>query len=301
MKIQSALAALAVAALPLNFPAALLAFDPEETTTIDVYDRTSRAVVSIRTSGGIGAGAIIDPRGVVITNNHVVRGSTRVQVQTADGRVYPGAVRALDRRNDLAIVDIRPERPLPSIDLARSSARVGQRVYAIGNPFGLDRTLTVGILSRIAPNGDLQTDAALNPGNSGGPLLNSDGEIIGINKAILSRTGGNVGIGFATPTGAVRSLVAASPNPDSGRVAVRPGPQRGLGVVLDARSLTVLEVQPGSAAERAGLLPGDQLLGVGDAGLENSAQLQQILQRNPGTLVLTVVRDRQVGRIRVEL
>lgn len=282
--------------LGLASPLPVLAFDPEETTTIKVYDRASKAVVSIRSSDGTGAGALIDPSGVIITNNHVVQGNRRVQVQTADGRSYTGSVRALDRRNDLAIVEIQSNRALPYLRLATGPARVGQRVYAIGNPFGLDRTLTVGILSRIAPNGDLQTDAALNPGNSGGPLLNSDGEIIGINKAILSESGGSIGIGFATPTTPVRTLLASG----NRETAQRPD-RRGLGVVLDTQTLTVLEVQPDSPAERAGLQPGDQLLGVNNYALQSSTQLQQILQRAAGTLILTVARDRQIGRVRIEL
>ncbi len=295
-------AALALLALTLGSPVTAQAFEPDETTTINVYDRASKAVVSIRSRGGTGTGAIIDPRGLIVTNNHVVQGSEQVQVRTADGRTYTGTVRSVDARNDLATVEIRADRPLPSLSISRGSARVGQRVYAIGNPFGLDRTLTVGILSRIAADGDLQTDAALNPGNSGGPLLNSEGELIGVNKAILGSRYGNSGIGFATAVAPLRQLLASSTAAPA-RVAAAPSQRarRGLGVILDAATLTVLEVQPGSPAARSGLLPGDQLLGINDFNLQNSAQLQQILQRNPSTLLLTVVRDQQVGRVRVEL
>jgi S1-C subfamily serine protease len=297
----------ALAGLTFGTPAIVYAVDQEEATTINVYDRASKAVVSIRNYGGSGAGAIVDPRGLIITNNHVVRGARRVQVQTADGRTYPGDVLALDRRNDLALVQIQPRSPLPGLKLSSRPARVGQRVFAIGNPFGLDRTLTVGILSRIAPNGDLQTDAALNPGNSGGPLLNSDGEIIGINKAILSPGGGNIGIGFATATAPVRELIASvGVGRGSSAVASRPSrpaaraSRRGLGVVLDPY-LTIVEVQPDSPAETAGLQPGDTILAVDNYAIQSPEQLQLYLRQNPRSLVLTVERDQQVGRVRLEL
>jgi serine protease Do len=298
---KSLFALATLAALTFGSAQTAFAVDPEESATINVYDQASKAVVSIRTRSGSGAGAIIDPRGLIITNNHVVDGASQVQVQTADGRTYRGQVLALDSRNDLALVQIQPDRKLSSLRLSQKPPRVGQRVYAIGNPFGLDRTLTVGILSRIAASGDLQTDAALNPGNSGGPLLNSDGEIIGVNKAILSPGGsGNIGIGFATATGPVRQLVAQSKNSSGQYVARRPA-QTGLGVVLDTQTLTVLEVKPGSLAERSGLQAGDRILGANNYAIRSTDDLQQILLQNPGALILTVGRNRQVGQIRIQL
>jgi serine protease Do len=299
---KSLFALATLAALTFGSAQTAFAVDPEESATINVYDQASKAVVSIRTRGGSGAGAIIDPRGLIITNNHVVDGASQVQVQTADGRTYRGQVLALDSRNDLALVQIQPDRKLSSLRLSQTPPRVGQRVYAIGNPFGLDRTLTVGILSRIAPSGDLQTDAALNPGNSGGPLLNSDGEIIGVNKAILSPGGsGNIGIGFATATGPVRQLVAQSKNSNGSYVARRPAQGGGLGVVLEAQTLTVLEVKPGSLAERSGLQAGDRILGANNYAIRSTDDLQQILLQNPAALILTVGRNRQVGQIRIQL
>lgn len=298
---KSLFALATLAALTFGSGQSAFALDPEESTTISVYDQASKAVVSIRTRGGSGAGAIIDPRGLIVTNNHVVDGASQVQVQTADGRTYRGQVLAIDRRNDLALVQIQPDRQLSSLRLSQSLPRVGQRVYAIGNPFGLDRTLTVGILSRIAPGGDLQTDASLNPGNSGGPLLNSNGEIIGVNKAILSPGGsGNSGIGFATATGPVRQLVAQSKN-SSGQYVARQPTQGGLGVVLDSQTLTVLEVKPGSVADRSGLQTGDRILGANNYAIRSTNDLQQILLQNPGALILTVGRNRQVGQIRIQL
>jgi serine protease Do len=285
---------------------AAFALDAEENTTIAVYDSANKAVVSIGTRGAVGAGAIVGDRGLIITNNHVIRGNRVVQVKTSTGSTYAGNVVAIDRRNDLALVQIQPKEKLPVIQLAQTSAKVGQRVYAIGNPFGLDRTLTVGTLSRIASNGDLQTDAALNPGNSGGPLLNSAGELLGINKAILSPSGGSSGIGFATSIAPVQRLLAGTPDrTESNIAATAPAPTQPqkrptLGLTIEAQSLTVLEVQPGSVAERSGLQPGDQLLRVNNYPLKNPELLQQALEEQQ-PLVLTVLRDRRVGLIRVRL
>ena len=299
-------AALSVAtSFPVFTPAAF-ALDAEENTTITVYENANKAVVTIRTQGAVGAGAIIDSQGLIITNNHVVRGNRVVQVSTSTGKTYPGRVVSVDRRNDLALVQIQTQEILPSIKLAKMPAKVGQRVYAIGNPFGLDRTLTVGTLSRIAPNGDLQTDAALNPGNSGGPLLNSAGELLGINKAILSPSGGSSGIGFATSIAPVQRLLAVGLEylAEDAPVATntpRINQQRPtLGLTLEAQSLTVLDVQPGSVAERSGLQPGDRLLRVNNYPLNDPELLQQALdQQQP--LVLTVVRDQRIGLIRIRL
>jgi serine protease Do len=294
--------------VPVSMTSLLPAFalDAEENTTIAVYESANKAVVSVGTRGAVGAGAIVDERGLVITNNHVVRGNRVVQVKTSTGSTYRGNVVAIDRRNDLALVQIQPQEKLPVIQLAQMSAKVGQRVYAIGNPFGLDRTLTVGTLSRIAPNGDLQTDAALNPGNSGGPLLNSAGELLGINKAILSPSGGSSGIGFATSIAPVQRLLAGTPDRTEDTVAAtapaptQPQKRPTLGLTIEAQSLTVLEVQPGSVAERSGLQPGDQLLRVNNYPLKNPELLQQALEEQQ-PLVLTVLRDRRIGLIRVRL
>lgn len=303
------LAFMLATAIPVSMTSlipAAFALDAEENTTIAVYESANKAVVSIGTRGAVGAGAIVDERGLIITNNHVIRGNRVVQVKTSTGSTYRGNVVAIDRRNDLALVQIQPQEKLPVIQLAQMSAKVGQRVYAIGNPFGLDRTLTVGTLSRIAPNGDLQTDAALNPGNSGGPLLNSAGELLGINKAILSPSGGSSGIGFATSIDPVQRLLAGTPDRTENNIAAaipaptQPQKRPTLGLTIEAQSLTVLDVQPGSVAERSGLQPGDRLLRVNNYPLNNPELLQQALEEQQ-PLVLTVLRDRRVGLIRVRL
>lgn len=297
---------------------AVFALDPDESTTIAVYENASKAVVSIRTQGAVGAGAIVDSQGLIMTNSHVVQSSRLVQVGTSTGNTYSGRVLAIDRRNDLALVQIQAQEKLPTIQLAQMSAKVGQRVYAIGNPFGLDRTLTVGTLSRIAPNGDLQTDAALNPGNSGGPLLNSAGELLGINKAILSPSGGSSGIGFATAIAPVQRLLAGvldgagnndsindsvaanTPNTPLTSLPAQPKKRPALGLTLEAQSLTILEVQPGSVAERSGLRSGDRLLRVNNYPLNGPEFLQQALEQQQ-PLVFTVVRNQRIGLIRLRM
>lgn len=187
----------------------------DEATNIRVYEQASPAVVAIDTPTGGGSGSIIDPEGLILTNAHVVGGARVVNVRLSDGRTFQGDVVGYgDNRIDLAAVRLRG-RPdnLPTIPVASAnSVRVGQRAYAIGSPFGLQGTLTVGIVSRIdTERGLIQTDAAINPGNSGGPLLNSSGQLIGVNTSIFttSNNGGSVGIGFAIPTNEVEPFLTA--------------------------------------------------------------------------------------------
>ncbi|MGB5970191.1 MAG: trypsin-like peptidase domain-containing protein, partial [Spirulinaceae cyanobacterium] len=197
---------LCLAAIPMvaeaSEPRLLAQYNGDEQVSIDVYNQASPAVVTIQVGRGAGSGSIISSEGLILTNEHVIRNANRgvVKVIAAEGKEYQGNVIAVDSPNDLALVRLNTSDRLPTIPIASAnSIKVGQTVYAIGSPFGLSGTFTQGTLSRIAPNGDLQTDAAINPGNSGGPLLNSRGELIGVNKAILSAGGrGNIGIGFAT-------------------------------------------------------------------------------------------------------
>ncbi len=174
----------------------------DEQTNIRVYQRASPAVVSIEAGDSTGSGSIISPDGLILTNAHVVKGFRTVRVVLADGRRLKAEVMAFDRNDlDLAVLQIPGQRNLPTINFAQNPVQVGQRAFAIGNPFGrFQGTFTVGIVSRIdQERGLVQTDAAINFGNSGGPLLNSKGELIGVNSAIFtdSLSGGNIGIGFA--------------------------------------------------------------------------------------------------------
>lgn len=202
--------------LSLSFQSnrALAQSNLDEQINIKVYQRASPAVVSIDTIDGAGSGSIISSDGLVLTNAHVVDNARTVQVTLADGRKFLADVIGFGANGlDLAVLKIRGASSLPTITLAQSPVQVGQRAFAIGNPFGqFQGTFTTGIVSRIDPErGLIQTDAAINPGNSGGPLLNSQGELMGVNTAILtgSPDGGNIGIGFAIALDRIQPFLAA--------------------------------------------------------------------------------------------
>jgi S1-C subfamily serine protease len=212
----------------------LAGFTQDERENIDVYERLNNGVVNITTeivainwflepvpqTGGSGSGSIIDTRGYILTNYHVIKDAFKVFVNLADGSRFEGKVIGSDPENDLAVIKFDPPRgmALTIIPFGDSSnLRVGQKVLAIGNPFGLERTLTRGIVSglgrpvqqdaRTIIRDMIQTDASINPGNSGGPLLNSRGELIGINTMIYSPSGGSVGVGFAVPIATAKRVV----------------------------------------------------------------------------------------------
>ena len=213
----------------------LLPFSEDERENITIYEQLNQGVVNITTEtvainwflepvpqeGGSGSGSIFDTRGYVITNNHVIENAYKVYINLADGSQYEGTVVGIDPENDIAVLKFDPPRntelriiPFGSSD----NLRVGQKVLAIGNPFALERTLTVGIVSglgrpiQISTNriirDMIQTDASINPGNSGGPLLDARGRMIGINTMIYSPSGGSVGIGFAIPVNTAKRVVA---------------------------------------------------------------------------------------------
>lgn len=273
------------------------AFNNDEQITINVYQAALPAVVTIRGGNSTGSGSFISADGLILTNEHVVGRSTRVEVRTQDGRRFVGNVVSTDRRNDLALIRVQSQERFPFLRLADSSGiQVGQRVFAIGSPFGLSGTLTTGILSRIAPNGDLQTDAAINPGNSGGPLLNSKGELIGVNKAII---GNGQGIGFATSAPTARTFIAQGRNNKAPNIAVEPqGPR--LGVTLDGQTFVIQEVRANSIASRAGLRPGDRILAVNNQPLRDVEELVSFLDRQPKAMVLTIARNQRWGQVLIE-
>ncbi len=198
--------------------------ESDEQVNIRVYQLASPAVVSVRSPNSTGSGTIIDPSGLIITNGHVVGRSRSVEVTLADGRKFSAQVTAVSRSPDLALLRLNnPPANLPTISIAPvgKPVLVGQRAFAIGDPFGrFSGTLTTGIVSRIDKSQQLiQTDALLNPGNSGGPLLNSDGELIGVNSAIFAirDQAGNSGLGFAIGSDRLRQFLA---DVQSGKVAL---------------------------------------------------------------------------------
>lgn len=250
-----------------------------EKTAVDVFDLASPSVVFVTALDehsalglpggqlGMGSGFVWDPAGHIVTNDHVVRGAERVAVRFGSGRLEPAVVVGRAPDYDLAVIRVqaarRAYRPLP-LGSAKD-LRVGQAVYAIGNPFGLTRTLTQGLVSaleRHLPTGHgrdiegvIQTDATINPGNSGGPLLDSAGRLIGVNTAIASDTGAFVGIGFAVPVDVVNRVVGtlirdgAIPRPGIGISALT----QELATELGSEGVVIAEVLPDSPAARAGL------------------------------------------------
>jgi S1-C subfamily serine protease len=237
---------------------------------------------------GTGSGFIYDTEGHIVTNYHVVAGAESVSVALAAGEVYTATVVGADSSNDLAVLRIEAENLPDPIPLGDSDQlRVGQFVVAIGNPFGLDRTLTVGVisaLSRVIESPDsrfigeaIQTDAAINPGNSGGPLLDLEGRVIGVNAQIISPSQASAGIGFAIPVNTVRrvapQLIAHGhyPHPWLG-VSLLPFEAEGAQILREAgmdvpvnQGLLVAEVVPGSPAAKAGIRAGDRIVTIGNA------------------------------------
>ena len=199
-------------------PSAALAQNVDESTNIQVYQTASPAVVAIEAGDGSGSGSLVNSTGLILTNAHVVGNESEVRVRMADGREFTGDVIGYaDNRVDLAAIQLRGNPTgLPSVEIAPpDTVQVGQRAFAIGNPFGLEGTLTVGIVSRIDPErGLIQTDAAINPGNSGGALLDSNARLIGVNTSIFTtgRSGGSIGIGFAIPISEVQPFLTAVEN-----------------------------------------------------------------------------------------
>ncbi|MPZ88679.1 MAG: PDZ domain-containing protein, partial [Nitriliruptorales bacterium] len=270
----------------------------------------SVARVDVNGSAGSGSGSAVvySEDGYLITNNHVVEGSTNVTVTLPDTQVVDAEVVGTDATSDLAVLEITPTRLTPP-QFAAQQPRPGDTAIAIGSPFGLDSTVTSGIVSATerdvnAPGvtlvGLLQTDAAINPGNSGGALVNDRGELIGINTAILSQTGQSGGIGFAIPVSTVRDVADQLINQGEVRYAylgvstqdLNQGVASQLG--LDsAEGALVAEVEPGSAADDAGLQPGDVIIALGDQEVTSSGDLVSAVRSfspdDRGTL--TLIRD----------
>lgn len=191
----------------------------EDATITEIYEKMSPSIVLIEADlkDGLssGTGCIIDSKGVILTSSHVISGAPYVQVTISSGEVFKGeTISVMGKDNDLALIKINAKKPLPVISLGDSEkVKVGQKVLAIGNPFGFNNTLTTGIISRIdyAKN-KLQTDAAINPGNSGGPIINIHGEVIGISQSIYNPDNNisNIGIGFAVPINEAKNFIKLS-------------------------------------------------------------------------------------------
>ncbi|MEI4473754.1 Do family serine endopeptidase [Frigidibacter sp. MR17.24] len=256
---------------------------------------------------GVGSGFIINKDGTIVTNNHVVDGAETVKVKLSDGRSFDAKVIGTDPMTDVAVIKISADVDLPAVNFGNSDTmRVGDAVLAVGSPFGLGGTVTSGIISaksrdiQAGPYDDyIQTDAAINRGNSGGPLFNEQGQVIGVNTAIFSPDGGSVGIGFAVPSDLVQNVVGQLENggeisrgwlgvqirPMSDEVAQVLGYDNEKGAVVAA-------VVPGSPADKAGLQNGDILLNIGKTKIDTVHDLTRaVADTKPGTTEkLTVLR-----------
>ena len=257
---------------------------------------------------GIGSGVIIDPSGVILTNNHVVAGNGEVTVRLYDGREYKASKVYADPKTDIAVVQIQGAKDLVSAKLGDSDKMaVGDWVLALGEPFGLESSVTAGIISALhrgigiaSRENFLQTDAAMNPGNSGGPLVNLDGEVIGINTAISSRTGGNDGIGFAVPINMAKWV--ANQLEHGGKVHRA---YLGVGIqpvtaalasqfnVKPREGLVVTEVYPNTPASKAGLKSGDVILEYAGATVSSPQELQTAVEQSKigQPQPMTIIRD----------
>jgi len=257
-----------------------------------------------------GSGFVISPDGLILTNNHVVENARSVKVTTSSGQEFPAKVRGRDPLTDLALVKVDTQKQLASATLGDSdTARVGDWVIAIGNPFGLEGTVTAGIISakgRIiaGPYDDfLQTDAAINPGNSGGPLFGLRGEVVGINTAIVAQA---QGVGFAIPINLAKELLPQLKK--EGRitrgwlgVAVRPTPPEM--VPAGAKGAQVVGVDPDGPAAKAGVKPGDILVAIQGRPIDGSNRLPRLVASlKPGTTAeLKIVRDGQLKTLTVKV
>lgn len=314
----------------------------DEQNTIDIFRNSAPSVVYITSIAvrrnlfnlnvyeipqGTGSGFIWDKQGRVVTNFHVISDASRLEVTLADRSSWKAVLVGAAPDRDLAVLQISaPANKLQPLKIGDSTnLLVGQKVFAIGNPFGLDQTLTTGVVSALgreitAVTGRtihdvIQTDAAINPGNSGGPLLDSAGRLIGVNTAIYSPSGGSAGIGFAVPVGEVNRVV---PQIISKGKLIRPG----LGITLANRRLTeelgldgvmILKVQPGSSAEKAGLrgasqvreglVLGDVIVAVNGKKVRDYDTLRDELERFEvgQNVVLSLLRDAATVDVQVTL
>jgi len=328
------------------------AFDSEEQQNISVYKRALPSVVNITSTEvqydffyrpipqqGLGSGFILDKQGHILTNNHVIDNAQLVEVKLHNGKKYKATVLDQDRTHDLALLQINNAADLQPATLADSSAlAVGQQVYAVGNPFGFSGTMTRGIISALRsvqlPSGNkidnaIQTDASVNPGNSGGPLLNSRGEVIGITTMIASNPNGgaeqSAGIGFAIPINTAKAVLddiarygrVRRPSLDVVTLPIGPDIAEQIGLAADY-GILIERVLPGGAAERAGLhggtqraylgraqiaLGGDLIVAIDGAEITNPGDLSNALNAHHAgdTVGVTVYRGRQRLNIRVTL
>lgn len=321
--------------------------DGEEQNNISVYKKNIPSVVNVTSRAmtfdffyglvpqeGQGSGFVIDKEGHILTNYHVIADARQVEVTMHNRKKYKATVVGTDPSHDLAVIQIKAPDLVPAILGDSRNLQVGQKVYAIGNPFGLAGTMTRGIVSSIRPvrepNGAMideaiQTDAAINPGNSGGPLMNWHGEVIGINTMILSNVGQNAGIGFAIPINTAKAVLndlmtlgrVRRPALGVRTVPISPELADELGLPVDY-GLLIIGVVPGSAADEAGLragseraylgntpimLGGDLIIAIDDQKIQDQDDLTQMMNnhRAGDTVKITIYRGKKKMDVSVSL
>src|SRR5258708_10770178 len=321
--------------------------DAEEQNNISVYHKNIASVVNVTSKAvafdffyglvpqeGQGSGFIIDGDGHVLTNYHVIEDARQVEVTLHNRKKYRATVVGTDRSQDLAIIQIKAPDLAPMTLGDSRNLQVGQKVYAIGNPFGLAGTLTSGIVSSIRsvqePDGvtideAIQTDAAINPGNSGGPLLNSHGEVIGINTMIASNVGQNAGIGFAIPINTAKAVLndlltlgrVRRPTLGVRTIPISPELAEEMGLAADY-GLLIVQVTPGGSADQAGLrggteraylgnipimLGGDLIVAIDDQKVQDEQDLAQMMDnhRAGDTVKVTIYRNKKKMDVSVAL
>jgi S1-C subfamily serine protease len=320
-----------------NGAGAVSALTEDERNNIDLYERLAPGVVNITSTvlerdfffnviprEGAGSGSIIDPRGYILTNHHVIDDARKLEVTLANGKKYNADLIGSDPDTDVAVLKIDARREeLVVIPMGSSGTlKVGQKAIAIGNPFGLGQTLTTGVVSSVgrtlrASNGILvediiQTDASINPGNSGGPLIDSSGKMIGINTAIFSPTGANVGIGFAIPIDAAKTVIndliakGYHSYPWLGATLMTLGPNLAEALKLPVESgAMITDISPRGPAAAAGLKGGDRRAQIGNNIVEVGGDVivkvdgQKV---DDADSVIRMIRKRAPGdRIKLEI
>ena len=321
--------------------------DGEEQNNIAVYKKNIPSVVNVTSRAmafdffygmvpqeGQGSGFVIDKEGHILTNFHVIENARQVEVTMHNRKKYKATIVGTDPPHDLAVIQIQATDLVPAVLGDSRNLQVGQKVFAIGNPFGLAGTMTRGIVSSIRPvsepNGAriedaIQTDAAINPGNSGGPLMNWHGEVIGINTMILSSVGQNAGIGFAIPINTAKAVLndlmtlGRVRRPALGVRTIPISPELGdeMGLPVDY-GLLIVQVTPGGSADAAGLragteraylgnvpimLGGDLIIAVDDQKIESQQDLAQVMDdhRAGDTVKITIYRGKQKMEVKVAL
>ena len=321
--------------------------DSEEQNNIAVYRKNIPSVVNVTSRAltfdffyglvpqeGQGSGFVIDRDGHILTNYHVIADARQVKVTLHNRKSYDAKVVGTDPAHDLAVIQIKAPELVPAVLGDSRNLQVGQKVYAIGNPFGLAGTMTRGIVSSIRPvrepNGTMideaiQTDAAINPGNSGGPLMNWHGEVIGINTMILSSVGQNAGIGFAIPINTAKAVLndlvtlGRVRRPALGVTTIPIGPELTDSIGLPADyGLLIIQVTPGGSADLAGLrggteraylgstpimLGGDLIVAIDDEKIEDQQDLAQVMNnhRAGDTVKVTIYRNKKKMDVNVAL